>query len=519
MRKSVDDAARKGANGIDSLAELAAALRHLRRRQARQKGDAPLTYRELAATTGWAHGVIGDYFAGKTLPPTDRFDVLVRLLGASGVEQGALATARDRVEERRRGRGPVGGDRPVRPPVPRELPPDVPVLIGRERQLARLLSPRPSAPSGRAVIVALDGPAGVGTSALAVHAAHRLADRFPDGQLYADLRGPGGRPMPPAVVLARFLRALGGPAVPPGSAAEAGACYRALAAGRRLLVVLDNAHDAAQVRPLLPAAPGSVVLVASRRVLATVDGVEHVRVGTLPDPDALELLGAFGGTDRLSGERRAAEAIVRHCGGLPLALRVAGARLAARPGWPVRALADRLADARQRLDELACDDLRVRDAFRQAYDAALHGAAADDHAAASALPLLARHDGGGLTLRQAAGVLDLPEARAERVLERLVDARLLDSPAPREYRFHALLRLFALEQGVCEGRVGRGDGCGTGCGGGDDRAMADGAAGAVPRPAMPPAPPPLLHPPPTSRSGTTNGVPVRGWASTSTGWR
>ncbi|UNO38868.1 helix-turn-helix domain-containing protein [Streptomyces sp. MST-110588] len=430
---------------------LAAVLRHLRRREARRKGDSLLTYRELAARTGWAHGVIGDYFAGKTLPPTDRFDVLVRLLGASGAEQGALATARDRVEERRRGRGatvPPSAARPARYPVPRELPPDVPQLTGRARELAVLDAARPQSPPSPATIVALDGPPGVGKSALAVHAAHLLADRFPDGQLYADLQGAscGLRPLPPSVVLARFLRALGGPATPPDNVVEAGALYRALAARRRLLVVLDNAHDAAQVRPLLPATPSSAVLVTSQRILATVNGVVHLHVGVLPEDEALTLLGTFAGRGRLLADRPAAESIVRDCGCLPLALRIAGARLAARPRWPVRALADRLADTRHRLDELEYDDLRVRGTFQKGYEVLVHSTNAGDRAAAAALPLLTRHDGADLSLGEAARALGRPETAAEPVLERLVDTQLLQSPAPGHYRFHVLLHLFAQEQ-------------------------------------------------------------------------
>ncbi|MEV0262110.1 NB-ARC domain-containing protein [Streptomyces sp. NPDC050617] len=443
---------------VDSVEALAALLRQLRRRAARQRGDSQLTYRELAASTGWAHGVIGDYFAGKTLPPTDRFDALVRLLGAAGPELGALATARDRVEERRRARmqqaaapaaaggGPGSGPRPRPGAAPRELPPDPPVLVGRDRELASLDLLRPLAPPGPSPIAALDGPGGVGKSALAVHAAHLLADRFPDGQLYADLRGAdcGLSPLAPATVLARFLRSLGAEGPLPVGEAGAGALYRALAADRRLLVVLDNAYDAAQVRPLLPAAPGCAVLVTSRRVLATVDGAVHRHVGLLTMDQSLALLGAYAGERRLAADRPAAEETVRCCGYLPLALRIAGARLAARPRWPVRALADRLADPRRRLDELEYADLRVRFTFEAGYQCLLDGGETD-HLAAETLPVLAEAEG-ELTAGEAARLTHRAAREAEPVLERLVDAQLLESPGPGRYRFHPLLRLFALEQ-------------------------------------------------------------------------
>ncbi|WP_159047672.1 helix-turn-helix domain-containing protein [Streptomyces sp. WM6378] len=449
--KRVDGEAPRGLDGIATMEGLAATLRHLRRRAARQQGDSQLTYRELAARTGWAHGVIGDYFAGKTLPPTDRFDDLIRILGATGAELGALATARDRVEEGRRyadravPRGSAG--QRTEAPVPRELPPCIPHLCGRTGELDRLDALRPQPQPGPCAIVGLDGPVGVGKSALAVHAAHLLAGRFPDGQLYADLMGTarGRRPLPPAEVLARFLRALGDTGAVPDNEEEAGARYRALAADRRLLVVLDNAHDAAQVRPLLPAAPGCGVLVTSRRVLATVNGAVHLHVKVLPEHEALALLGALAGEDRLREDRPAAEAIVRSCGCLPLALRIASARLTARPSWPLRALADRLADPRHRLDELEYDDLRLRDGFRKGYESLLHSGNSMDRAAATALPLLTTHEGAGLTLREAARALGRTESAAEPVLERLVDTQLLESPAPGCYSFHILLRLFALE--------------------------------------------------------------------------
>ncbi|MFE6160500.1 helix-turn-helix domain-containing protein [Streptomyces sp. NPDC056486] len=441
---------------VDTADALAALLRQLRRRAARRNGGAQLTYRQLAARTGWAHGVIGDYFAGKTLPPTERFDTLVQLLGATGHELRLLATARDRVEEARRSRtaaggrtGPPGTDGAgCLPPVPRQLPADIPELPGRTGELDALDVLRPAPRGGGPLVVALDGPGGVGKSALAVHAAHRLAERFPDGQLYADLRGSrrDEHPVPPAVVLRRFLSALGAPRPYPGSEADAAAGYRTLLTERRVLIVLDNALDAAQVRSLLPAAHGCTVLVTSRGVLAALNGTVHLHLTPLPPPASVAVLGLWAGSGRLTAERGAAEAIARHCGHLPLALRIAGARLAARPRWPVRELADRLADPARRLAELSFADLDMYAALEAGHRELL-ARGPSGRAAALALPLLASGQG-ELTVAQAAVTTGGASAATEAILEQLVDVQFLESWAPGRYRFHPLTRLFALHSGL-----------------------------------------------------------------------
>ncbi|MEV7196999.1 helix-turn-helix transcriptional regulator [Streptomyces sp. NPDC093510] len=441
-------------DSVDTADALAALLRQLRRRAARRNGGAQLTYRQLSARTGWAHGVIGDYFAGKTLPPTDRFDTLVQLLGATGRELRLLATARDRVEEARRSRPVAHGrtdDTGPAPPVPRQLPPDIAELPGRAGELAALDVLRPGPRGGGPVVVALDGPGGVGKSALAVHAAHRLGERFPDGQLYADLRGShrDERPVPPAVVLRRFLGALGAPRPYTGSAADAAAAYRTLLTERRVLIVLDNAADAAQVRPLLPAAHGCAVLVTSLGVLATLNGAVHLHLAPLAIPASVAVLGLWAGPGRLAAERGAAESIARHCGHLPLALRIAGARLAARPRWPVRELADRLADPARRLAELSFADLDMHAALEAGHrDLLARGATG--RAAALALPLLAAEQG-ELTVAEAAATTGGAVPATEVILEQLVDVQLLESRAPGRYRFHPLTRLFAL--GVSPGKT------------------------------------------------------------------
>ena len=201
--------------------------------------------------------MIGDYFTGKTLPPTDRLDVLVLLLGAAGEEQSAFATARDHVEERRRQRPaavPASS-----PSIPHQLPGTTRLFAGRAAELETLTGLADTACPGTApVIIAIDGTAGIGKTVLALHWAHQIADRFPDGQLYVNLRGfdPGGEPVQAAEAVRGFLDAFGVPVdrIPVTPDAQAG-LYRSLLADRQVLVVLDNAHDAEHVRSMLPGRP------------------------------------------------------------------------------------------------------------------------------------------------------------------------------------------------------------------------------------------------------------------------
>ena len=338
---------------------------------------------------------------------------------------------------------------PVRPkPLakPSQLPVDVGDFIGRTGlvgQIERLL-----VDDRRVPVVALSGLPGVGKTALAVHAAHRLAGRFPDGQLYVNLHGAtaGLRPLAPLEVLGRFLRALGtDPAVVPAELEEASGLFRSRVAGRRLLLVLDNAVDAAQVVPLLPASAGCGVLVTSRRVLASLDGASHLRLDALTPGEAVELLGRVAGRERVTAEPQAAVALARCCGWLPLALRIAGARLAARPAWPVSALVERMADAQGRLDELEVAEVGVRASFQVSYQQLRDGSEALDRLAAEAFGLLGLLDGPEVGVPVAARLLDVGEDAAERALERLVDAQLLETPQPGRYRMHDLLRLYARE--------------------------------------------------------------------------
>ncbi|MGW2339387.1 BTAD domain-containing putative transcriptional regulator [Streptomyces sp. NPDC001661] len=351
------------------------------------------------------------------------------------------------------GAEPTGADRtPAEAParVPRELPHTTAEFLGRAGEVSVLQEILGGTGRGHPAIAAIDGTGGVGKSALAIHTAHRLADRFPDGQFYVDLHGAtvGLTPLEPGEVLGRFLSTLGVPRVAvPTNTEEAAAAFRSLVADRRVLIVLDNAASVEQVRPLLPAGPGCAVLVTSREMLTTLEGAGHLHLGVLFHDQATALLERLLGAERVGAETEAADAIIRMCGGLPLALRIVGARLAARPSWPLSAFVERLGDAQGRLDEISVGDISVRASFHAGYQALCHGSHPSDQAAARAFRLLGVVPGSSTGLPAAAALLGLPAARAEDALERLVDAHLLNSPAPGRYQMHDLLRLFARE--VC----------------------------------------------------------------------
>jgi DNA-binding SARP family transcriptional activator/tetratricopeptide (TPR) repeat protein len=330
---------------------------------------------------------------------------------------------------------------------PFQLPPDIAEFTGRGAELAALrarLVSTAERPGAAIVISAIDGKPGIGKSALAVHVAHELAPQFPDGVLYVNLRGAEPERLAPAQVLGQFLRALGTTAEKvPGDLEAASAAYRTLLADKRMLVVLDNAADAGQVRPLLPGSPRCAVIVTSRAPLADLEGTAPLSLG-LPDEDeAVALFARIGGRRRVDAERAEAVAVVRHCGLLPLAVRIAGARLRARPAWPVAALAARLADERRRLGELRVGELAVRASFQLSYQS-LNGTEA------RTFRLLGLLEGPDVTAEAAAALTGSTVREAESVLERLVDAQLLETPAPDRYRFHDLLRLFARERAEAE---------------------------------------------------------------------
>jgi DNA-binding SARP family transcriptional activator/tetratricopeptide (TPR) repeat protein len=341
--------------------------------------------------------------------------------------------------------------------VPRQLPPDLDDFIGRDEPLGRLrglLERKRSVRATSVVVVVISGTAGIGKTALAVHAAHLARGRFPDGQLYASLRGVQARPSDPSDVLAGFLRALGvdGSAIPPTGEDREG-LYRTRLAGRRVLVLLDDAADEAQVRPLLPGHPGAAVLITSRARLAGLEGARLVHLDVLDAEQAVELLARIAGPRRVAAEPDAAAAIAVACGGLPLAVRIAGARLAVRPHWPLARMAGLLADERGRLDELVHGDMEVRASLSLSY----HGLGEAHRRLFRRLGLLAAPD---VAAWVAGALLDSPVARAEAVLEDLVDGQLVDvagwdvTGRPR-YRLHDLLHAYARERAQSEEPVGQ----------------------------------------------------------------
>ncbi len=321
-----------------------------------------------------------------------------------------------------------------------QLPPDTTRFVGRET-LFRQVEAKLAAQDESVPVLVLSGSPGVGKSAFTISAAHRLRDRFPGGQLFVRLNGAGATPRDPGEVLGELLVALdvSVTGMPDGLEART-AAFRAQLADRRMLVVLDDAAGPEQVRPLLPGTPGCAVLVSSRQRLVQIDGAHSLRVPPLSREDGVALLAGVIGESRAATDRTAVGAIVDACGGLPLALRVAGARLAARESLPLSSLARRLSDERRRLDELTTGDLEVRATFGPSYEAL----PADAATAFRRLGLLGATDVASWTVGVLAG------GDGERLVERLVEANLLDEVGldatgePR-YRMHDLLAVYAAE--------------------------------------------------------------------------
>ncbi|GAA3766308.1 BTAD domain-containing putative transcriptional regulator [Plantactinospora mayteni] len=328
-----------------------------------------------------------------------------------------------------------------------QLPPALPGFVGRAGSIERIERMLDSA-AGGVPVVAVSGQPGVGKSALAVTVAHRIRERFPDGQLFVHLAGASAAPRDPAAVLADLLRVLGvpGSALPQNLSALA-AAYRARLADRRVLVVLDDAATAAQVRPLLPGTPGSAVLTTSRRRLSGLIDARHLPVGPLTDDEARALLADVVGPERVAEEPGQAARIAAACGNLPLAVRIAGTRLATR-SWPLAILADRLDDERQRLDELAAGDLQVRASLALSVQAL-------SPPTREAFGLLGSLGPVSFAAWAVAELLD--SADADRVLDELVEASLLEVTRPPDggeprYRLHDLLRVYAEELAVADDR-------------------------------------------------------------------
>ena len=334
---------------------------------------------------------------------------------------------------------------------PAQLPADIADFTGRDEQVKRLsdlLSGTGATGDPGAVRIAVvAGSGGLGKTSLAVHAAHRVRRRFPDGQLYVDLLGATAAPLLPGDVLARFLRDLGvdGRDVPVDED-ERAARYRTTLAHRRMLVVLDNARDAAQVRPLLPGSASSAVLVTTRSRMPDLASTKLVDLNVLDDDEALKLFVKVVGEERAAAEPEATAELLDACAGLPLAIRICAARLVTRSGWTIRAMAGRLTDEHRRLDEMRAGDLAVRASFEVSFTSLPPSTDKQGIDPALAFRLLGLWPGPSISAAAAAALFGVPEYSAEDALEVLVDTHLLESVTTDRYRFHDLLRVYAAER-------------------------------------------------------------------------
>lgn len=467
------DALEESAAGVQSLEDLGELLRALRRRHARANRGSILTYQELAERTGWSRAAIAEYFTARTLPPTDKYDALLQLLGAAPEELRALAKARDRVEENERharqaraksaapdtgvGQKQALGAQPLARAAMRQLPADTGLFVGRANELEVLLALAEQTQvtdgePGVVLILAIDGMGGVGKTALAVHAAHRLTDRFPDGQLFLDLHGfaEDRPPRETGDALATLLAAMGvAPGRIPAQVDARAALYRDRLAGTRTLIILDNAFDENQVRALLPASPGCLVMITSRRRLKALDDAVPLPLGMLERQQAAALLrrAARASPDCVADARW--DQVAQLCGCLPLALLIAGALL--RVGgraWNLDRLIDRLAPYEPR-DELTgyTDEARSLSAV---FDISLRVLPEGEQRLFRRIGLSPATE---IDVYAAAALLDADPDDAERHLERLTDHSLLIGSSRRRYRIHDLLHRHAraLVEADCDG--------------------------------------------------------------------
>ncbi|WP_406069013.1 ATP-binding protein [Micromonospora sp. NBC_01638] len=446
-------------NGITGPGEFIAALRQLR-------AWSDLSYRQLARRAEAAGEVLpasttASMLARASLPRSDIVATFVRACGLDGAVVATWVTARNALAAataRPDGAAPVPHDVPQPAPdggsVPAMLPADIADFTGREEHVVSLYE-HLSGPTrtGRhhqaPAIATISGMGGVGKTALAVHVAHRLAGRYLDGRLYVNLRGADASPLQSGDVLARFLRALGVPnQAIPADEAERAELYRTRLADRSVLLVLDNAATESQVRPLLPGTATCAVLVTSRARLTGIEGARRVDLDVFAPTTAIRLLASITTDERVAAQHTGAAKIIALCGGLPLAVRVAGARLAARPKWHLGHLATMLGDEQRRLDQLAAGDLAVRASLALSYQGL-------DPTARRLFRLLGLFDLPDFPAWFAAAMLDSTLDTGVEHAEALVDAQLLtaadtDAAGQQRYRFHDLVRIFARERAEVE---------------------------------------------------------------------
>ncbi|MGW2183435.1 BTAD domain-containing putative transcriptional regulator [Streptomyces sp. NPDC001732] len=322
---------------------------------------------------------------------------------------------------------------------PSTLPYDLRDFTGREEEVRELLGFVAEAPGTGPLIIAIDGMGGSGKTSLAVRAAHQLADSYPDAQLHIDLRGftPSGQPLSAGAAAEALLRALGVPGDRiPDDAEGRIALWRRTMSAHRMILLLDNALDESQVRPLLTSPTETLVLVTSRALLVDLDAAHTVSLGVMPPGDSVALVEGVLGRTRARAEPEAVAQLAELCGHLPLALRIAAARLRKRPRWTVRYLVDRLRDDAHRLAELNSGERSVEVTLRLSYE----GLAAETR---EAFRMLGQHPGTEIDVYAAGALLDKSAREAEGVLEYLLDMHLLQQHETGRYAFHDLVRSFA----------------------------------------------------------------------------
>jgi tetratricopeptide (TPR) repeat protein/transcriptional regulator with XRE-family HTH domain len=434
--------------------------RRLVRRLRVAKDDQGLSLAQLAAHTHYSRASWERWLNGKRLVTPSALTGFARV---TGLDVAALAGLLERASLE--GGTPLEGaasegasDEPGTSSAARasiaQLPAAIPDFTGREAELESIvtaLTRQERAGAGQTPLVVIRGGGGVGKTTLAVQAANRLAERYPDGALYVDLRGVAENPCDPADVLGGWLRELGeGVEAIPKALEDRAGRFRGLVRDRALLVLLDNARDAAQIRALLPAMDRGAVLVTSRAQLAHLPATLHVLLEPMTYSESLSLLENVAGANRIGREPKAAAVILDACAGLPLALRICAARLETRPSWSVQTLAERVAGEQRRLDELAVGDLAARSSFDMSYAQLTEEAGPGGISPARAFRLLGLAALPEIGLPAAAALFGTDPDRAEYALETLVDVHLLESPSPERYRFHDLIALYAAERGAQE---------------------------------------------------------------------